>query len=326
MTGGGARRLPGPREDPPLRYAVVGGTGMIGTWLVRALRERGDEVWIVGRRPAREPGRVQWDPTRGVSQLRALDGLDVLVNLAGAPLADRPWTKQRRKVLFDSRVRATEALIASLESLERPPATYVGVSSLGLFGDRGEEWIEDDSPPGAGFFAELCTAWELAHLESEALGSRAVVLRPSVVLSPTGGVFPYMIRPFRYLGGWLGHGRQYTPWIDIRDFVRAVIHVASRPDCRGPMNATVPEPPQNKALFQDFGRVMETPVVTHAPRWALRGALGDLADQLLIASVRARPRRLLASGFAFEHTDAEATFRWLVEQFDLSVPPEPRGG
>lgn len=294
---------------------------MIGTWLVRSLRERGDEVWIVSRRPSRDADRIQWDPTRGVSNLRALEGMDVLVNLAGAPLADRPWTKQRRKVLFDSRVRATEGLIASMEHLDRPPATYIGVSSLGLFGDRGDEVVDDDAPPGSGFFAELCMAWELAHLESEALGCRAVVLRPSVVMSPTGGVFPYMIRPFRYIGGWLGHGRQYTPWIDIRDFVRVFRHVALHADCRGPMNATLPEAPQNKEWLKAFGRVMHRPVVTHAPRWALRGALGDLADQLLVASIRAEPRKLLASGFRFEHTDAEETFRWLVEEFDLSNEP-----
>ncbi|MEQ1504309.1 MAG: DUF1731 domain-containing protein, partial [Myxococcota bacterium] len=173
-------------------------------------------------------------------------------------------------------------------------------------------FIDDDDPPGTGFMAELCVAWEAAQLASESIGCRSAVLRMSVVLSPTGGAFPLMVMPFRYIGGWLGHGRQYTPWISIDDAVGALIHLADHPDCRGAFNGTVPNPPQNKEWLKALGREMHRPVVTHAPRWALRGALGELADSLLIASIRAVPRKLLATGYTFVDPEAEPTFAKLL--------------
>jgi uncharacterized protein (TIGR01777 family) len=299
-----------------LRYAIVGGTGMIGTSLANALAARGDEVLVITRRAPRSDRELQWDPARGLTSPRRLEGVDAVFNLAGAPIADRPWTTQRRKLLRDSRVRATETLLSSFEQLERPPRAFVGVGGLGLFGDRGEDWLDDDEPPGAGFLAELCVAWEHAQLSAEQHGCRAAVLRMSVVLSPTGGAFPLMVRPFRYVGGWLGDGRQYTPWISIRDAVGALIHLADHDRCRGAFNGTVPDPPHNKEWLKALGRVMHRPVMTHAPKWALRGALGELADGLLIASIRARPRKLLDTGYTFVDTDAEPTFQWLLERLE----------
>ena len=299
-----------------LRYAVVGGTGMIGTWVADALLARGDEVLIVTRRAPRSSRELQWDPVRGLSNPRLLEGVDVVFNLAGAPIADRPWTTGRRKLLHESRVRATETLLSAFHALDRPPSVLVGVGGLGLFGDRGEDWLDDDEPPGTGFLAELCVAWEHAQLSAEQHGCRSCVLRMSVVLSPTGGAFPLMVKPFRYVGGWLGNGRQFTPWISIRDTVGALLHLADQERCRGAFNGTVPEPPHNKEWLKALGRVMHRPVVTHAPKWALRGALGELADGLLIASIRARPRKLLESGYTFVDTDSEPTFQWLLTELE----------
>lgn len=288
---------------------------MIGTHLATALRARGDEVLLLTRRAPGGPEEVRWDPVRGVQPLARLEGTDAVVNLTGAPLAQRPWTRARREELRTSRVDATEGLLRSLSRLDEPPRVFVGVSSLGLFGDRGDDFLDDDDPPGSGWFAELCAAWEAAHLRAEEeLGARAAVLRMSVVLSDTGGAFPLIWRPFHYVGGWLGNGRQFTPWISIRDAVRALMHLVDHPDAKGGFNGTVPDPPRNKEWCLALGRVMHRPVVTHAPKWALRGALGDLADSLFLASVRAVPRKLLASGFAFLDTDPEATFAWLVER------------
>src|SRR5262245_18396671 len=143
-----------------------------------------------------------------------------------------------------------------------------------------------------------------------------------------------MVRPFRYLGGWLCHGRQYTPWISVDDAIGALVHLADHPECRGAFNGTVPDPPQNKERLKALGRAMHRPVVTHAPRWALRGALGELADSLLIASIRAVPRKLLATGYQFRDTDEEETFRWLTSELGVrsaqqrESPPEetPDGG
>jgi len=289
---------------------------MIGTALAEKLRARGDEVLIVTRRSPNADHEVQWDPTRRVHAIERLEALDGLFNLAGAPIANRPWTKARRKVLWDSRIQATEVLIESLARLDTPPRVYVGVGGLGIFGDRGEEEIGDDDPPGTGFLSELCIGWETAHMSAENLGSRAAVLRMSLVLSPTGGVFPLMVRPFRYIGGWMGNGRQFTSWISIRDCVGALIHLAETNTCSGYFNGTVPEPVHNREWCKALGRVMHRPVVTHAPKWAMRGALGELADELFLASLRCVPRKLLASGFTFEDPDAEETFEWLIAEID----------
>lgn len=287
---------------------------MIGTHLAARLRARGDEVWILTRRDPKEEFHVQWDLSRGIQGLARLEGLDGVFNLTGAPIADRPWTKARREVLRDSRVAATESILASLAELDAPPRVFVGAGGLGLFGDRGDDVLEEDAGQGTGFLAELSQEWEEAHLAAAGvLGCRAAVLRMSIVLSHTGGAFPLMVLPFRYgMGGWLGNGRQYTSWISGRDAVAAYLFVAERDDLVGAFNATVPEPTPNKAWCKALGRALNRPVMTHAPKWALRGALGELANDLFLASVRAVPKRLLDAGFTFRDPEAEAAFRRLV--------------
>ncbi len=296
-----------------MKVAITGGTGMIGSWLAGALRERGAEVLILTRQKARKPDHVRWDPRRKIHDLARLEGCDVLFHLSAAPLADRPWTKARRAVLWESRVDATATLLRSLGELSSPPKVFIGAGGRGIYGDRGHQVLDETQPPGTGFLAELAEAWELAQLESRRLGCRAAVLRMSIVLSPTGGVFPLMVKPFKVgIGGWLGDGRQYTSWITIRDAVAAFEHLAFDERCEGPFNGTVPEPTLNKAWVKALGSVLRTPVYTHAPKWALRGALGELADDLLIASVRAVPKKLLDQGFTFQDPEPEEAFRWLV--------------
>lgn len=273
-------------------------------------------MWVLTRKRPTHDHEVQWDPTKGFNPAR-LDGLDGLFNLVGEHLADRPWTKQRRRKLVASRVQATETLLETMQVLDRPPDVVIGVSSLGYFGDRGDSFIDDDDPPGTGFLADLCVDWERAQLAAlEILGARTSVLRMSVVLAPDGGAFPLMVRPFRYVGGWLGNGRQYSPWISIRDCVGALVHLADHVECEGPFNGTIPTPITNKAWLRALGRVMHRPVANIAPKWALKGAFGELAESLLLASIRAVPRKLLESGYTFVDADAEEAFRWLLLEFE----------
>lgn len=291
---------------------------MIGTWLAETLRARGDQVTILTRRRPKTPEHVQWDPNKGVVDIGRLEGLDALVNLAGEPLATRPWTRVRRRKLWESRVDATGTLLRSLDRLDNPPPTYVGVGGLGYYGDRGEQLLTEDDGPGEGFLAELAAAWETAHLESVAiLDTRAAVLRLAIVLSPTGGAFPLLVRPFRIgVGGWLGHGEQYTPWLTVLDTVGALVHLIDTPSCSGVYNGTVPEPTRNRAWMEALATALSRQVRTHAPRWALRGALGELADSLLIASTRVVPNRLIDSGYAFHHPDPLGAWQWCVGEWD----------
>ncbi len=291
---------------------------MIGAALRAALESRGDEVIVLTRGEPSAPGLVQWDPSRGVPQPRRLGDVDAVFNLSGAPLATRPWTRARRQILRDSRITATENLLASFARAEISPRVFVGIGHLGLFGDRGQNWIDDEARPGEGFLADLAVAWEAAHLSAtDQLGSRAAVLRPSIVLSGTDGAFPTMVTPFQHgFGGWLGDGRQFTPWLSLTDTVRALIHLADNDSCRGGFNGSVPDPVPNRDWCEAIGRALEKPVRTHAPKWALRGALGELADGVFLASVRARPRKLLESGFVFDDPEIGALFRRLVRELE----------
>jgi len=300
-----------------MRVAIAGGSGMIGTALAQALTARGDDVLLLTRRPPRNSSEVRWDPVKGTLDLAKLNGLDAVFHLAGAPIADRPWTRSRRKVLIESRVDTARALVNSLSKLDRPPKAFLGAGHLGRFGSRGEELIDDDSPAGTGFLSELSVAWEDALLGAHVLGARPVVLRMGIVLSATGGAFPLIVKPFRIgLGGRLGDGRQFIPWMTIRDTVGAFLHLLDRPDCRGAYNASVPDPVRNKEWSRAFGRALHRPVIAHAPKWALRGALGELADDFFLASMRVVPRRLLESGYRFLDVEPEAAVEWLVAELD----------
>jgi uncharacterized protein (TIGR01777 family) len=315
-----------------VRIAITGGTGLIGSALAATLRARGDEVLIMTRAPSSRGASVAGcelvvcDPLREavpVALLRKLEGLDCLVNLAGAPLAARPWTPQRRKVLVESRVTYTEALLRSMSKLDRAPTTYVGVSNLGLFGDRGVGWVDDDERPATGFLAELSGAWETSHrVAQDALGCRVVVLRLGVVVAAAGGVVPLLAHAFRMgIGGWLGDGRQYTPWMSVEDTVRALVFLGDDPRASGAFNGNVPDPTQNRAWCEALGVAVGRPIKTHAPRGALRGALGDLADGLLLASCRAKPRRLLELGFHFDDPVVEPVFERVVANLGLNDAP-----
>lgn len=285
-----------------MRILVSGGTGLIGTALCKALRARGDEVVVLARNPKDEEGWLRFDNARGITPLRGAEGMDAIVHLMGEPLAARAWTPARRKVLMESRVDVTHTLMASLEKLDAPPPVFVGVGTLGRFGGQGDDWIDDEDPPGTGFLAELGVAWEGAQEHAaQRIGARLAILRMGVVLTGAGGIVPPLLTPFRYgFGGWLGDGRQYTPWISMRDCVGALMHLIDIPSCRGGFNGNVPDPVRHRAWCEAFGDAVGEKVTKRAQTWVVRGALGELADSMLLASFRARPRKLLDTGYEFQ--------------------------
>lgn len=296
------------------RYAIIGGTGLIGTALAARLRERGDEVLILTRSRPRGPEQHQWSASRGLMNRAPLEGLHTVFNLTGAPIATRPWTQKRRRTLRDSRIDATATLLTDFAELNRPPKAWISAGGLGLFGDRGETVLHEDAEPGQGFLAELSRDWERVNLTAaDVMDVRAAVLRMSLVLGREGGVFPLMLFPFRHgMGGWLGNGEQFTPWVSLRDAVSAFVFVADHPTLAGAFNLCVPHPPRNRAWCEALGEAVGRPVTTHAPEWALRGALGELASALFLASVRAEPTRLTKAGFTFEDPEAAEAFKRLI--------------
>jgi uncharacterized protein (TIGR01777 family) len=283
---------------------VTGAGGLIGAALVPALRAAGHTVMQAVRRPARTADEVTWEPSTG----RLGPGsFEAVVHLAGESLAAGRWTRARRARLRGSRVDVTRALAEELGA--RPPGVVVCASAVGFYGDRGDESLDEASAPGAGFLADLVRDWEHASAPLAAAGTRIVHLRLGLVLARQGGSLAAMRLPFQLgLGGPLGGGKQFWSWIALDDAV-AAFRLAVESSLAGAVNVVGPEAARQVVFARTLGRVMRRPAVLPAPAIALRILLGPMADDLVLASARVRPARLVASGFAFRHPTLEQGLR-----------------
>lgn len=291
------------------RVVLAGASGLIGRALADALRRSGVEVLKLVRRPAETPDEVAWQPETGQIHAERIDGAAAIVHLGGESIASGRWTPQRKRQLIDSRIRTTELLSETIRRAAHPPRTFVCASAIGFYGDRGAELLDERSPAGNGFLPELCTAWEAAA-QRAAPATRVVSARIGIVLSREGGALRSMLTPFRLgVAGRLGHGTQFMSWIVLSDVVRAVLHILDRPDIRGAVNLTGPEPVPNAEFTRTLARLLRRPAILPAPAFALRMVLGELADALLLASTRVLPTVLLQSGFCFGASTVEAGLR-----------------
>lgn len=293
------------------RIAVSGASGLIGSRLCELLAEAGWLVAPLVRRPPR-PGsaEIHWNPAGGEVDATGLRGIEAVVHLAGENIAGGRWTAARKALIRDSRVVGTTLLSQCLASLDPPPRVLVSASAIGFYGDRGDEPLDETSPPGNGFLPEVCRAWEAATAAARGAGVRVVNLRIGVVLAAEGGALAKMLGPFKLgLGGQLGNGRQYMSWISRDDLVRAIVHALERDDLRGPINAVAPQPVTNADFTAALGRVLGRPTLAHVPALAVRALFGEMGRDLLLASTRVVPRRLEQSGFVFRHSDLANALR-----------------
>jgi len=299
-----------------MRVAVTGSSGLVGSHLVHALQEAGDDVQRLVRRPARlEAGEVAWDPVGGQLDSSRLEGLDGLVHLAGENIASGRWTKARKAAIASSRVHGTKFLCQGLARLRHPPRVLVCASAIGYYGDRGDEPLTESSPPGTGFLAETCQAWEQASRHAQEADIRVMHLRIGVVLSAAGGALAKMLTPFKLgAGGVIGGGRQYMSWVALDDLIRVILHLLSEDGRSGPVNAVAPNPVTNREFTKTLGRILRRPTIATVPAFAARLALGEMADELLLASARVIPQRLLNAGFEFDHPTLEAALRTALER------------
>lgn len=292
------------------RIAITGASGLVGAALVSALREGGDEVLRLVRRPASRPDEVTWDPLRGELDLAALEGLAAVVHLAGENIAGGLWTPARRQRILDSRAQGTRQLAEGLAQLTAPPAVFVSASAIGYYGDSGERVVDEDAPLGSGFLAEVCAAWEASSESARSAGLRVVTPRIGLVLSRTGGVLGRLLTPFRLgLGGVVGSGRQYMSWIGLADLIGALKHVITTEALRGPLNLVAPEPVTNAEFTAVLGKVLGRPTVIPLPAFAVSALMGEMGRELLLAGQRVSGERLLASGFRFGTPTLEAALR-----------------
>ncbi|MFJ6674233.1 TIGR01777 family oxidoreductase [Actinosynnema sp. NPDC091369] len=294
-----------------MRVVIAGSSGLIGTSVVAALRGGGHEVLRLVRRRPSGPDERGWDPPAGRIDGGALDGVDAVVNLCGAGVADKRWSDARKQVLLDSRTVPTEVLAAAV--VEHGVPALVNSSAVGYYGDTGDEVVDESSPSGTGFLAGLCRQWEAATAAAEG-HARVVTMRTGLVISPSGGLFG-KIRPLftLFLGGRLGDGRQYMPWISLDD-VTAAIRFLVENDVSGPVNVTAPGPVTNAEFTRTVGHALHRPTPWVAPAFALKAVLGEMAEEGLLAGQRAVPRVLEQRGFQFLHPALGAAVAAAVER------------
>ena len=283
-----------------MRVMIAGSSGLIGTSLVPHLRHGGHEVLRLVRRAPRAPDERGWDPPAGRLQDGALDGVDAVINLCGVGIGDRRWSGARKQALRDSRVEPTEVLAAAVAAHQVP--ALINASGINYYGDTGEREVDESAPRGRGFLAELCEEWEAATAAAQPT-SRVVRLRSGAVLSASGGLLGRLRPVFRLmLGGRIGTGRQYLPWISLDDEVGAIAFLLEHPQVSGPVNLVGPEPITNAQFTEALGRTLGRPTALPVPAVALKAVLGEAADELVLTGPRAVPAVLQRSGYPFQHT------------------------
>ena len=294
-----------------MRILVTGSTGLIGSALIPLLRAGGHEIVRLVRAQTRpQSGEIQWDPAAGKLDASALEGFDGVVHLSGENIGEGRWTAARKQRIFDSRIKSTQLLSESLAQLRQPPRVLVGASAIGYYGDRGDELLREGSSPGSGFLADLCRNWEAACEPAAEKGIRVVNLRNGVVLSGRGGALPRMVLPFRFFaGGKVGAGKQFLSWIALDDTVALILHALSTDALQGPVNAVGPNPVSNLEFTRILGRVLRRPTVFPVPAFIIRLAFGQMGEELLLASQRVEPARLMTTGFAFRYPQLEGALR-----------------
>jgi uncharacterized protein (TIGR01777 family) len=277
---------------------------MLGTALHQALRIRRFPVLQLVRHAPAGPSQLQWNPfdSLPIAHSEALEGFSAAIHLSGANVAGHRWTAAYKREMTTSRVDSTRALAMALARLGQPPQTLLVASAVGIYGNRGEEALDESSAPGSGFLADLCRQWEAAAQPAVEAGVRVVHLRFGVVLGPGPGALTKMLPLFRLgLGGPLGSGRQWMSWISLADAVAAMVFALDTPSLNGPVNLTAPQAVTNAEFTRAIGRAAHRPALLPAPAFALRLALGEMADEALLASARVHPAKLLAAGFQFAH-------------------------
>jgi uncharacterized protein (TIGR01777 family) len=297
---------------------LTGSSGLIGTYLVRVLRQERISSISLLRHPIPSGGsspadsQQLWDPYAAVplEDPRALDGTTAAVHLSGANLAGRRWTSAYKREILESRVKPTHALAALLTTLRPMPAVFVCASAIGIYGERGEELLTEASPPGEGFLPEVCLAWEKATQPAMEAGIRVVHLRFGVVLSPKGGALAQMLPIFRAgLGGQLGSGRQWVSWVALPDVARAIEFALATASLSGPVNVVAPHPVTNLEFTRSLGRAVSRPTLLRVPAFALRVVFGEMAQATILGSERVAPTRLTAAGFQFEYPELDGALR-----------------
>ncbi|MGE0822094.1 MAG: TIGR01777 family oxidoreductase [Candidatus Binatia bacterium] len=295
-----------------MRVLISGATGFLGSHLVPFLREHGYEVSRLTRRPTAADD-LAWDPAQGKIDLTNFPAVDAVVHLAGENIADGRWTDEKKQRIRDSRILSTRLLSKVLAGGVHRPQVFISASAVGYYGDRGDQVVTEESESGEGFLAEVCRQWEAETQPAVDAGIRTVHLRNGLVLAADGGALHTMLLPFKSgLGGPVGSGQQYWSWISLPDWLHVILHCIGTQQTAGPLNATAPNPVRNTEFTDALGRVLHRPTLVPVPAFMLRLTLGEMADEMLLASARVMPSRLQACDYRFTHETIDEALRALL--------------
>jgi uncharacterized protein (TIGR01777 family) len=294
--------------------AITGSSGLVGTALIHALEADGHLIRPVVRRATRQgANEIRWDPENGTIDAAEFAGVDAVVHLAGENIAGHRWTQSFKDKILASRVRSTKLLSDTLANLASKPTVLISASAIGCYGSRGSELVDESATNGRGFLAEVCQQWEAATASAKAADIRVVNLRIGFVLSKDGGGLAKMLTPFRLgLGGVIGSGQQYISWIALDDLVRVIQFTLSAAALVGPVNATAPNPVTNREFTKTLGSVLHRPTIFPMPAFAAKLAFGEMADDMLLSSIRVEPHALDNARFEFRYPQLEAALRHIL--------------
>jgi uncharacterized protein (TIGR01777 family) len=290
-----------------MRILISGSTGFLGTALVETLEGQGHSIMRLVRPATSQKSvagaraqTVSWDPVAGKFDAAGAEGAEALIHLAGASIAEGRWNASRKDLLRTSRIDATRHLIGALAKLQRPPRVIMAASAIGYYGDRGDETLTEASPPGKDFLAVACREWEAEAERGAEFGARVVNLRFGIILAAHGGALPRMAMPFKFgAGGRLGNGRQWMSWLTLKETVSIIQFALATSGLTGPVNAVAPNPVRNSEFTGVLAKTLHRPALFPAPAFALRLALGEMADALLLVSQKVIPSKLADSGYPF---------------------------
>jgi len=300
-----------------MKILISGASGLVGKALTHRLQEDGHTIARLVRPGGgrTSPGDIFWDPMAAAVDAPAMEGSDAVIHLSGASIAESRWTPERKAVLRSSRIASTRVLVDTLSGLKRKPRVFLCASATGYYGSRGDEVLIESSEGGKDFLALLARDWEAEARRAELAGIRTIRLRFGVILSSEGGALPRMLVPFKYgLGGRLGSGNQWMSWIAIEDVVEVVRSAIASDEFSGPVNVVAPNPVRNSEFTHVVATRLHRPAIFSAPAFALRIALGEMADPLLLASQRVIPERLIAMGHKFHFANLDAALQNILER------------
>jgi len=294
-----------------MRILLSGSHGLVGGALMKSLEGDGHEVRPLVRYPTGYGAKeIEWSPDRYSIAMSRIEGFDALVHLAGEGIAEGRWTSEKKRLIKESRVKGTKLIAEALTTIDQPPKIFLCASAIGYYGDRGDELLNEESPPGSDFLADVCVQWENATSQAREKGIRTANLRFGIILDAGGGALAKMLPPFRMgVGGRIGSGKQWMSWIALADVVGAIRHALENESLSGPINYVAPNPVKNAEFTKTLGRVLSRPTLFPIPAFGIRMVFGEMADALLLSSQRVEPSKLKSSGFKFQYSQLQPALR-----------------